>query len=221
VFHNTHRSVRPAGLHTSFAHDAANTVCAWIVRPRLFVVSILYFLLVSVRAAGAQTVTVELYPEGQPRSNPAILSFTGQKYEPNLPIPVPPKTSGNVPDEVKFLGTVIATNREGSLEDVLKLWDPKDRDQIRKLASDPKLFEGNRNFYRSIEESAVVVRVNYGPYQIFFVKHAGPTLKPLIKDYPVIRQNNSIYQTNALQGDPVFAYLSTKYAQTLQQNLSK
>jgi hypothetical protein len=38
----------------------------------------------------------------------------------------------------------------------------------------------------------------------------------MVKDYPVTHINGSLANTNALQGDPVFVYLSTKYAQLLQ-----
>jgi hypothetical protein len=162
------------------------------------------------------TIKIELYPEGQ-HTNPAVLYVTGERYQDNPLIHMPPDSSTSSP-EMQFLGQVILTNANGSLDDVLRMWDARDRDSIRKIASDPSLFEGNRNFYRSITSSRLLARVSYGTYDIFFVQHITQN-RTVVKDYPVAHVNGALMNTNALQSDPVFVYLSTRYAQVLQQGL--
>lgn len=195
-----------------------NQIAAALRNVRLLVMActIGIVLALTVSAQDSHNIRIELYPEGQ-HSNPAVLSMTGERYQGNPLIPMPPESRAGSP-EIQFLGQLISTNANGSLEDVLRLWDPKDREAIRKIASDPTIFEGNRNFYRSITVSRLMARVSYGTYDIFFVQHTTQS-RTVVKDYPVIHVNGSLMNTNALQKDPVFVYLSTKYAQILQQGL--
>jgi len=172
--------------------------------------------------AGAQapsqasnTVRIELYPDAQPRTNAVVLTFTGEQYGKGVLISASPSGGGKPSDDVAFLSTLFAADVNGTIDDILKLWDVPDRDAIRRTASDPQAFEGNRNFYRGITTSMLLAKMLYGPYEVLFVKHAGAA--PVVKDYPLIRRNGSLYLTNALQRDPLFVYVSTKYAQTLQQ----
>jgi hypothetical protein len=186
-------------------------------RPLLLVGVILVLSAGFSAAQDASMIKVELYPEGQ-HTNPAVLQMNGQRYANNPLIPVPLE-SPNLSDDLKFLSHVISTNGNGTLEEVLKLWDSRERESIRKVASDPTLFEGNQKFYRNITASHLLAKVHYGTYQIFFVSHALGT-NTIVKEYPVVQEKDSLVLTNALQSDPVFAYLSTKYSQTLRQQLT-
>jgi hypothetical protein len=170
-------------------------------------------------AQNSPEIRIELYPEGQ-HTNPAILLLRGERYEPSLAIPVP-LDSPNQPDDIQFLSRMLTLSANGTLEEFLKQWDTRDRENIRKVASDPKLFEGNQNFYRSITASRLLAKVHYGSYEIFYVAHTTPGVKALVKDYPVTHQGDSLVLTNALQSDPVYTYLSTKYTQMLRQSLEK
>ncbi len=186
---------------------------------RLVITALAVGLLLALAGSAAETphtIKIELYPEGQ-HTNPAVLYVTGERYEGNPLIHMPPDSSTSSP-EMQFLGQVIFTNANSSLDDVLRMWDPRDRDTIRQVASDPSLFEGNRNFYRSITSSRLLARVSYGTYDIFFVQHITQN-RTVVKDYPVTHVNGALMNTNALQSDPVFVYLSTRYAQVLQQGL--
>jgi hypothetical protein len=169
-------------------------------------------------AQSASTLKIELYPEGQ-HNNPAVLFLNGKRYEPALQVPVP-LTKSEVAPEVKFLGRVISTNRDGSLDEILSLWDAKERSDIRKVAADPSIFKSNKNFFRNITATRLLARVSYGSFEIFFVAHTLATAKIFVKEYPAIQAGGSLLLTNALQNDPMFMYLSTKYAQTLGQNLT-
>jgi len=72
-----------------------------------------------------------------------------------------------------------ARNRDGPLEEILKLWDSKDRNDVRKTASDPAVFEANRQFFRSITSSRLLAKIDYGAYAIFFIAHSIPSDKGL------------------------------------------
>jgi hypothetical protein len=176
----------------------------------------LFLALAASTAQSPHTIKIELYPEGQ-HTNPAVLTVTGERYQANPLIHVPPDSSNSSP-EMQFLAQVISTNANGSLDDVLRMWDPRDRDAIRKVASDSSIFEGNRNFYRGVTSSRLMARISYGTYDIFFVQHISQN-RTVVKDYPVTHVNGALMNTNALQSDPVFVYLSTRYAQVLQQGL--
>jgi len=167
-------------------------------------------------------VRIELYPDADPHVNPVVLTFTGQQFGKGVSIPAQPSGGVKLPDDVAFLSALFAADVSGSLEDILKLWDAPDRDAIRGAASDPKAFEANRNFYRGITSSSLLATMQYGPYEILFVKHTlSQTNTSMVKDYPLIRRNGSLLLTNALQRDPLFVYVSTKYAQTLQQQTAE
>lgn len=167
---------------------------------------------------GLSAIRVEMYPAGQ-RTNPAILILSGDRYPKSLLIPLFSE-NGSRDEEVQFLSRLFAVSANGTLDDLLKFWAKGDRENIKKLASDPKLFEGNRNYYKSITQSHLLARVDYGSYEILYVSHSTGSGKPRIKDYPITRENGSIVLTNALQNDPFFSYLSTKYLQVLRDDLA-
>lgn len=158
---------------------------------------------------------VEFYPaRTEVKKHPVTLSFDAKVY---------PKGSwfsklqekGALGADEKFLVGSVKANADGTLDDVLALWLPEERDEIRKLASNTELWEGNRNFYRMIRASAFVSKIFYGAYVIFFVEHTGTGFEPMIKPYPVKEVDGRYYFTNALQDDPIFQYFTTAYAKTL------
>lgn len=170
-------------------------------------------------AEGNKTIQIKLYPEGQ-HTNPVVLLVSGERYQDKPLIPVPLKQYPEMPGDIKFLSKLISTNANGSVEDVLHLWAPQERESVRKMASDPTLFEGNRNFYRRIIASRLLATIYYGSYEILFVQHTIQK-RTMVKDYPVKRVNGVLVNTNALQADPVFVYLSTKYAKMLQEGINE
>lgn len=159
-------------------------------------------------------ITVEFFPAGDAdKSNPVVLSFSGKLYD-NLPLPEPGEPS-TLADDEKFIAKVIATNRRGSLEELLQLWNPAERADIRRLASDPQAFDANRKFYTSIGKSFLKAKIYYGSYAIFIVRHTDGVSGEVMKDYPLKKVGDEYLLTNALSNDPVFQYLTTKYLSKL------
>ena len=96
-------------------------------------------------------IVIDLFPKGQERGNSgARLTFSGLVYD-RLPfVTGSSKEYMSYGPAEKFLMKVVSTYQDGSLDDVLKLWTPGSREEIRKIASDTTLFEGNRNFFRGL-----------------------------------------------------------------------
>lgn len=155
-------------------------------------------------------ISVEFFPTGEAeKTNPVVLSFSGKLYD-NVLLPEPGKPSALADDE-KAVAKIIATNRRGTLEELLQLWNPPERTEIRRLASDPQLFDANRKFYGTIAKSFLRAKIYYGSYVIFIVRHTDGASGEVMKDYPLKRVGDEYLATNALSNDPVFQYLTTKY----------
>lgn len=159
-------------------------------------------------------IAVEFFPAGDAgKTNPVVLSFSGKLYD-NLPLPESGETSSLADDE-KFIAKVIATNRRGGLEELLQLWNPPERPEIRKRASDPQTFEANRKLYATIGKSFLKAKIYYGSYVIFIVRHTDGGSGEIVKDYPLKKVGGEYLLTNLLGADPVFQYLTTKYVSKL------
>lgn len=159
-------------------------------------------------------ITVEFFPaDDAGKTNPVVLSFSGKLYD-NLPLPEGGAASSLAGDE-KFIAKVIETNRRGGLEEVLQLWNPPERPEIRKVASDPQAFEANRKLYATIGKSFLRAKIYYGSYVIFIVRHTDGGSGEIVKDYPLKKVGGEYLLTNLLGADPVFQYLTTKYVSKL------
>lgn len=161
--------------------------------------------------------SVELYPETPEAAtatrNPITVGFNGRVYQGGWWL-------GRIGERAltadeQFIVDVLEGNRERSPEEVLELWHPAERDDLRELVTNPEIFEKNRRFYRGVADSALVAKVLYGSYSLFFVQHVGADFEDFIKVYPIVESRGEYYLTNALQADPVFQYFATAYAETL------
>ncbi len=166
--------------------------------------------------ADDKRIIIEFYPSGDSeKTNPVILSFNGKLYDdasqPEL------NENSNLPDDEKFLAKVITTNSKGTLNDLVLLWAPEERQDIRRLASDSQLFEANQKAYSNITKSYLKAKIYYGTYIIFIVKHIDRVSGERFKDYPIKKVLGEYFLTNALSKDPVFQYLTTKYINKLQK----
>lgn len=170
------------------------------------------------RDVGVQsTQSMTFYPKvagaGRASENPVTVSFNGRTYEGGWWLS---RTEDSALTEAEtFLANVIETNRDLSPDEVLELWNPPERDEVRSMVSDPEMFAANRRFYRGIEDSALVAKILYGPYILFYVQHVG-AFDDFIKEYPVLQTDTGYYLTNALQDDPIFQYFSTAYVERLE-----
>ena len=136
------------------------TLCA------LYLVGVSPAPAVSSGATGEEKrITVEFYPPGSgaEKTNPVTLSFNGRLYE-DLPLPESGEAStlggaAALGAEEKSLVNVIATNRRGSLEEVLRLWNPPERAEVQKMAADPQTFAANQKFYGNFAKTFLKAKI--------------------------------------------------------------
>jgi len=154
---------------------------------------------------------VEFYPAGQKGiGTPVTLSFVGQIYKPET------ASRATTPDE-RFVMRIVAVNATGTLDEMLQLWDTAERDDVRRMASNPSNWDANRKLYAAMTGTSFVARMEYGEYLIFFVKHALTGRSPIVQTYTLRRAGPNTYAlTNKLSADPVLVYWSNAYTRQLQ-----
>jgi hypothetical protein len=162
---------------------------------------------------------VDLYPEGDNPVNPVTLRFNGRLYVDSWWFDEVAKGSFSAADDEKFVMKVYDANKNGTPQDILKLWAPSERESMKPDILDKNLFSLNRGYFNNIQYSAFMAKIQYGSYTIFLIQHTGLQIGNDINEYIIKKINNDYYQTNALQSDPVFLYISQKYKGTLKYKI--
>jgi hypothetical protein len=189
-----------------------------IFRPlllRVFSAAVALALFLPARGA-AEKFTIELFPKGDTsKANPIVVSVNGEKYVAPVAVPDDPdKVSVSVPG-LGFLASLVKIGKSGSLEEILQVWTPADRPNIKAIFASPAILEGNRKLYAGIQRSELLMRIDYGStYSIFFVRHIQPA-RSFVKDYPALKSGDRYQLTNVLQEDPAFSMVSTRIAKSL------
>ena len=131
---------------------------------------------------------------------------------------VPPTTSDPVIErQRKFVATLAEANASGVPGRILALWRDSEKANIERKLADPRMAEANRNLYSQIKTTELLAYIEYGSYQLLFVRHEGTGPGIMIRTYPVIESGGRLYLTNALQEDTVFANLSTIFERELRK----
>lgn len=152
----------------------------------------------------AEPISVTLYAKGT-KANPVVVTFQAQAFSGD---------AGLNTDAGKTIQNIVTTYSKDSLDAVLKLWDVDDREAIRKVASDKKMFEGNQSYYRKFTKTRLHMTIFYGDYQIAVVEHfVGESSS--FKDYPLKPTADGWKLTNSLTSDPVYSYITTSYVRSL------
>lgn len=119
---------------------------------------------------------------------------------------------GRLDEFERFVREIVSVNRDGDLEAMLGLWHPEEREALRASAEDG-LFARNQGFFKSVEQSALRARVDYGDFHIFFVQHDSSQTETgaTVNVYPMRRSGDRLFMTNGLRGDLAFRYLVQVY----------
>jgi hypothetical protein len=117
----------------------------------------------------------------------------------------------------KFVAALTEANASGVPGRILALWRDSEKLDIERKLADPKMTEANRNLYSQIKTTELLAYIEYGSYQLLFVRHDGTGSGIMIRTYPVIESGGRLYLTNALREDTVFANLSTIYERELRK----
>jgi hypothetical protein len=188
----------------------------WVAAAGQIIILIVYPQLAGGQGLKIVRQTIEFYPPlTQGKTHPVTLSFDAHVYSGNSRFQELAKDPSQLTEDEKFLISVVQANTSGSGADIVALWEPNEREEVKQLVNDNELFVGNRAFYTKIQDSTLRAKIYYGSYILFFVEHSGEAFAPLIKEYPVKATGSGYYLTNALQSDPVFQYFVTVYSKTL------
>lgn len=159
-------------------------------------------------------LTIELSPNGD-KSNPVVLMLDGKIYDDGWWFDQIENKQLTATEDENFMLKVIKTNQSGTPQDILNLFMPEERENMKTLILDPNLFSGNQAFYKKIKYSAFMSKIYYGSYIIFSIQHTGDVIGNLINTYPIKKVDNGYYLSNTLQNDPVYLYILTKYNKSL------
>ncbi len=171
-------------------------------------------LAVSAQATDEQ-ITVNLFPENQSGTgNPVKLTFKGKTYPMNGWFDQMVTAGTAAPDE-KFVIDALAVNKSGTVANVRSLWMPNEQDEVSELYKDPQVYASSQAYFKRITGAAFLGKILYGNYEIFIVQNEVEGYGSRVRAYTVKNVNGRFYFTNSLKGDPVFLYLSTKYASAL------
>lgn len=156
-------------------------------------------------------VNFEFLPETAVSNiNPVKVSFNGIMYADSwwFSEVAANKFSPSV-DEL-FIINAITQNRNGTLSNILNLWQEDEKQEINDLFSDKVAFDGNQGFYKKTNDSAFISKIAYGQYLIFIIQHTGAEIGNIIEDYPVVSSGGKYYLTNKLKDDLIYAFLVEK-----------
>ncbi len=161
-----------------------------------------------------EQITVRFLPDNGPKTdNPVILTLKGKTYPTNGWFDEM-TAEGTIAPEEKFVIDAVAINRNGTMAKVRSLWTPDEQNSTH-LFSDADVFGRSQSFFRRITRSAFLAKILYGDYIIFLVQHDVEGYGTTVHKYPVKKLDGKFYLTNRLKDDPVFLYLSEKYAKSL------
>lgn len=146
-----------------------------------------------------QVITLPLSSE----KNSVSLSFNGAIFDSDN-APLISESSSN---EINvFIYKIIQANKNKSPEEILKLWQPEDKNEIKSLMSNAKYLERNSAFFRNIKNSRLMGYIEYGDFIICYIEHDVKGMSSLyLKSYSIIIDNNKLFQTNKLSNSFIFA----------------
>lgn len=112
-----------------------------------------------------------------------------------------------MPEDEVFLRRSLEVGRNGSLEDLLALWAPGERDQVRSFFAEGSTFEQNRATFRGMTASRLRLRMAYGHYVLYFLEHVLANGRSFLQGYTTLRNEQGMFFTNRLQSDQTLIVL--------------
>jgi hypothetical protein len=174
-------------------------------------------------ALGADTrIDVDFFP-AQPdaeATRPVTFSFDGKLYGDGLWFSGVAGHEDTLEPDERFLLEVVRVNASGSPDEVVGLWAPGDREELRATVADAEMFGSNQAFFAKVADSAFLAKIAYGPYVVFMVRHTGSLMDDFVHMYPMVRQDDGYALTNVLQDDPVLRFLFFVYRERLERELA-
>jgi len=167
------------------------------------------------------SVTLNLGSAGQNSDNRVQLTFRGKIYKADSrkSFEELTKSGATLLPEEKFVIGYVATNQTGDAGKIGALWNPSERQSIRKMMENKEAMERNTALFRNILESRLVGVMRYGQFSLVFVDHKLQGAGPYLKTYPVLVSGNTVYMTNQLSGDFFYEKLSSALAEFIESKI--
>lgn len=166
-------------------------------------IMIIVLLIATVNFVEADEISLDIYPKGdsEQQINPASIILNGYIYPDGWWFSqIDAKLF--VPTDVElFLMNVFKTNKSGTQQDIINLWAPDEQLEIGTLLSDIELYKSNRNYLNNVSDSAYLVRIYYGKYEILLIQNTHKTYGDIVNFYVATKIDNKYYLTNKLKSD--------------------
>ena len=103
-------------------------------------------------------------------------------------------------------------------EQVLDMWNPPERENIKEILSKGDIFTRNKALHSSIVESRFVARVNYGSFVLFYVEQKRLPSDYKVKMYPFIEKDGQYFASNMLTSDFFYSRIASDLEQYFVKN---
>ena len=136
------------------------------------------------------------------------MSFSGKIYK-DRPLleqasPMGDKLSAAEVAVMKF----VEVNAKGTAAQVVELWNPAERENIKNVISKEDIFTRNQALFSTITESRLVARMNFGQFIIFYVEHKRPPSDYKVKLYTFTEKDGRYFATNMLSSDFFYSQIA-------------
>lgn len=126
-------------------------------------------------------------------------------------------------EEEQFIWAYIESNKQPDKEVILSYWDPRDKEGVAQMMSDPEAFRANSAFFKNIISSNLMATMVHGEYTLFFVHHK---LKGAASGIPQVYaarklSNGDFVASNGLADDFFYSRLSDMISEYLAKNVLK
>lgn len=166
--------------------------------------------------AGAfrEDLVLELHPSGQAGgAHPVRVVFDGALHPEGVPLREGGRSVDGLEGARVTIERLTRAYAAGTLDDVLALWAPEDRDERRPHLE--RSFAWNQDVYREVERSLLLAEILYGDYHLLTVRHELAGGRVIVSTYPLVSRGGGYFLTQDLASDVVYQTLYLKLRETL------
>ena len=185
------------------------------------------FLCTTSVSADASEATIKFFPDIQAKENSkekinyVTVSFPGTIYKDKPTFDQKKLNGSKLEAEEAFMIRFIDANARGEPEQVLDMWNPPERADIKERIAKGDIFKRNQALHTSIAESRFVARMNYGPFILLYVEHYRPPSDYRVKLYPILNKDGQYFATNLLTHDFFYNRIAADLEQYFDRSQTK
>jgi hypothetical protein len=118
-----------------------------------------------------------------------------------------------------IISNFFAATRREDLPAILELWHAEDRSSIEQKSKDPQFLARNKQHVLSIRELRGIRVIRYGAYRLVIVAKVFLDKSVSHFVFPMVEERGRLWMTNALNNDPVYAFVYASIAKSLTDDL--